>query len=600
MIPEMDQYKTRQDIPESFKWNLNLMYPTPQDWEADFARVESAIVSVERFKGRLCHSAHTLHEAFEEQSKLDLLIERLYSYAHHLSDEDTRNSENLGRVDRIRSKAADAGARLSWMDPELLEAPMEILKGFHVDPVLVNHARRIELLIRSKPHQRSAEVEEVLSLASEPLGVAYKTFSLLENADMKIPHAKDAEGKEHELNHGSYSACLESSDRVLRKNAFETYFGAYAQYQNTFAATLDAHVKKQIFYAKTRRFQSAIEASLFSDQIPVGVYHGLIDTVHQHLPLLHRWVSLKKRELKLPEMQLYDLFYPMVKPAKVEIPYEQGCKLVAEAVRPLGEDYAKTLESAFHERWIDVFYTPGKRGGAYSGGMYTSKPYILLNHKNNLNSTFTLAHELGHSLHSYYSNRYQPYQTASYPIFLAEVASTTNEMLLHFYLNERADSKEMKLYLLDHLFTQFRGTLYRQVQFAEFERDIHAMAEKGIPLTAQTLSETYAAIQAKFYGPDMVMHDLVKYEWTRIPHFYYNFYVYKYSTSFAAAQYFAKKIFEGDTAVRDLYLDFLKSGSSRDPLETLKKAGVDLRDSKPIEAAFKVFEEALNEFERTR
>jgi oligoendopeptidase F len=417
---------------------------------------------------------------------------------------------------------------------------------------------------------------------------------------MKIPNAKDAEGKEHELNHATYSACLESSDRVLRKNAFETYFGAYSQYQNTFAATLDAHVKKQIFYAKTRRFPSAIEASLFSDQIPVSVYNGLIDTVHRFLPLLHRWVALKKRELKLPEMNLYDLFYPMVKPAKVEIPYDEGCRMVAEAVKPLGADYVKSLESAYAERWIDVFYTAGKRGGAYSGGMYTSKPYILLNHKNNLNSTFTLAHELGHSLHSHYSNQYQPYSTANYPIFLAEVASTTNEMLLHFYLNERAQSKEMKLYLLDHLFTQFRGTLFRQVQFAEFERDIHAMAERGEPLTAQTLSDTYAAINAKYYGPEMVQHELVRYEWTRIPHFYYNFYVYKYSTSFAAAQYFAQKIFDGDTAVRDRYLEFLKSGSSRDPLETLKIAGVDLGDSKPIEAAFKVLEDALDEFEKLK
>ena len=600
MIPGMDQYKTRQDIPEKYKWNLNLIYSSAKDWEVDFAKIDAAIVAVERYKGRLPASAKGLHDAFEDQSKLDLLIERLYSYAHHLSDEDTRNSENLGRVDRIRSKASEAGARLSWMDPELLDAPMETLKAFHSDPVLVTYARRIELLIRSKPHQRSAEVEEVLSLASEPLGGAYKAFSLLENADMKIPNAKDADGKDHELNHGSYSACLESSDRVLRKNAFETYFSAYAQYQNTFAATLDAHVKKQVFYAKTRRFPSAIESSLFSDQIPVSVYDGLISTVHRHLPLLHRWVALKKRELKLSEMNLYDLFYPMVKPAKVEIPYDEGCRMVAEAVKPLGEDYTKALEAAFQERWIDVFYTSGKRGGAYSGGMYTSKPYILLNHKNNLNSTFTLAHELGHSLHSYYSNRYQPYPTANYPIFLAEVASTTNEMLLHFYLNERAQSKEMKLYLLDHLFTQFRGTLFRQVQFAEFERDIHAMAERGQPLTAQTLSETYAAIQAKFYGPDMVMHDLVKYEWTRIPHFYYNFYVYKYSTSFAAAQYFAKKIFEGDTQVRDRYIEFLKSGSSRDPLDTLKRAGVDLGDSKPIEAAFKVFEEALDEFEKLR
>ena len=594
----MDQYKSREDIPESYRWNLNLIYASSQDWEADFKKIDPAILAVEAHRGRLAASADSLLAAFEDQVTLDLLIEKLYSYAHHLSDQDTRDSENLGRVDRIRSKAVDAGARLSWMDPELLETPVEVLNRFKNDPKLRNHARKIELLIRSKPHQRSAEVEEILSLASEPLGGSYKAFSLLENADMKIPDAVDAEGKAHPLNHATYSACLESPDRVLRKNAFETYLGAYAQYQNIFAATLDSHVKKQIFYAKTRRFPSAIESSLFSDAIPVGVYNGLIDTVHRHLPLLHRWVALKKRVLGLAEMNLYDIFYPMVKPAKVEIPYDRGFELVLEGVKPLGEEYVRALASSRDERWIDVYYTQGKRGGAYSGGMYLTKPYILLNHKNNLDSTFTLAHELGHSLHTHYSNGNQHYTTANYPIFLAEVASTTNEMLLHFHLYEKADTREMKLYLLDHLFTQFRGTLYRQVQFAEFERDIHAMAEQGEPLTAQSLSDTYAALNAKYYGPDMVPHDKIRHEWTRIPHFYYNFYVYKYSTSFAAAQFFARKIFEGDTRVRDRYLQFLKSGSSKDPLDTLIEAGVDLRDSRPVEAAFKVFEDGLNEFEK--
>ena len=596
----MDQYKTRQDIPEAHRWNLSLIYSTQADWEADFLKIEDRIVRVEGHRGVLTRSAQGLLKAFEDQVELDLLIEKLYSFAHHLSDEDTRDSGNLGRVDRIRSKATEAGARLSWMEPELLEAPLEELKKLQEAAELKVFSRRLELLIRSKPHQRSAEVEEVLSLASEPLGGSYKAFSLLENADMKIPNALDAEGKDHELNHATYSACLESPDRVLRKNAFETYLGAYSQYQNTFAAMFDFHVKKQIFYAKTRRFKSAIESSLFSDSIPVGVYNGLIDTVHRHLPLLHRWVSLKKRELGLSEMNLYDLFLPMVKPAKVEIPYEEGFEMVLEGVKPLGEDYGRALKRAQEERWIDVFYTPGKRGGAYSGGMYLTKPYILLNHKNNLNSTFTLAHELGHSLHTHYSNANQHYSNANYPIFLAEVASTTNEMLLHFHLFEKAQSREMRLYLLDHLFTQFRGTLYRQVQFAEFERDIHAMAERGEPLTAQSLSDAYEALNVKYYGPDMARHDKIRFEWTRIPHFYYNFYVYKYSTSFAAAQYFAKKIFDGDTVVRDRYLAFLKSGSSKDPLDTLIEAGVDLRDSKPIEAAFRVFEEALDEFEKLK
>ncbi len=584
-------------MPVEYRWNLDLIYDTPEKWEADFLKVEAATKKVEAFRGRLISSAATLKEAFEASTELDLLVEKLYSYAHHLSDEDTRNAANLGRVDRIRTNAIEVGARLSWIDPELLEAPIEKLKEYQNDASLKDYSRRLENLIRSKPHQRSAEVEELLTLAADPLSGSYKAFSLLENADMKIPSVKNAQGQEIELNHATYSTCIESDDRVLRKNAFETYLGTFAHYRNTFSATIDSHVRKQIFYSRARRFKSAREASLFSDTIPTSVYDGLIDTVHEHLPLLHRWVRLRKKLLKLPELNLYDLSVPMVKPADVNLPYPEAMKMVIEGAKPLGDVYVEALKKSFGERWIDVYYTPGKRSGAYSGGMYLTKPYILLNHKDNLSSAFTLAHELGHSLHSYFSQKSQPYTKSNYPIFLAEVASTTNEMLLHFHLYDQAKSKEMKLYLLDHLFTQFRGTLYRQVQFAEFERDIHAMVEKGEPLTAESLSEHYATLNAKYFGPDVKQHELIKYEWARIPHFYYDFYVYKYSTSFAAAQFFARKIYDGDTVIREKYLDFLKSGSSLDPLDTLIKAGVDLRDSKPIRSAFQVFESALNEFE---
>ena len=593
----MDQFKLRSDIPEKYKWNLSLVYETPTLWEDDFKKIEAGIVEVESFKGKLCASTAILKNAFDAQTRLDLLVEKLYVYAHLLSDEDTRNSTNLGLNDRIRSKAAEAGARLSWMDPELLETEITKLIQFQKDPALKDYARRLEFLIRSKPHQRSAEVEEILSLASEPLAVGHKAFNLLENADMKFPDVKDSSGKLHTLNSATYSAYLESDDREFRKNAFEAYCGTYSQYQNTFASTLDGHVKKQIFYAKARRFPTAIEASLFSDAIPVQVYHGLIDTVHAHLPLLHRWVKMKKKLLKLEDLSLHDLFVPMVKPAKVEITYEEAVELVVSSAIPLGETYGAALKRAVTERWIDVFYTPGKRGGAYSSGMYKTAPYILLNHKNNLNSAFTLAHELGHSLHTYFSTQGQAYPTAGYPIFLAEVASTTNEMLLHFHLNAQAKTKEMKLYLLDHLFNQFRGTLFRQVQFAEFERDIHFMAERGEPLTAETLSTHYASLNAKYYGPDLKIGEVSRYEWSRIPHFYYNFYVYKYSTSFAAAQYFSRKIYDGDQETREKYLNLLKSGGSQDPLDTLLKAGMDLRDSKPIELAFEVLKNAMDEFE---
>jgi oligoendopeptidase F len=594
----MESFKTRQDVPEKYRWNLSLIYADLDSWENDFKKIDSKIAAVEAFKGKLTGSASVLKQAFDAQVELDLLIEKLYSYCHHLSDEDTRDSVNLGRVDRISSEAAQAGARLAWFDPELSEAPIEVLEKLRKDPILKPFERKLELLIRSKPHQRNAEVEELLALVSEPLGGAYKTFSLLENADLKFQNPIDSNGQVHELNHASHGSNMESQDRVLRKNSYENYLGAFSRYQNTFAATLDTHVKKQIFYAKARRFPSAIEASLFSDAIPLEVYNGLIDTVHRFLPLLHRFVRLKKKVMKLDEIEFYDLRVPMVKPVDSKIRYEDGCRMVAEAVRPLGDEYVAALNRAFDERWIDVYYTQGKRSGAYSGGMYLSKPYILLNHRDDLGSTFTLAHELGHSLHTYFTNRSQPYQTSNYPIFLAEVASTTNEMLLHFHLYDQAETREKKLYLLDHLFTQFRGTLYRQVQFAEFERDIHAMVERGEPLTAESVSNHYAGLNSKYFGPDIKQNDLIRHEWSIVPHFYYNFYVYKYSTSFAAAQYFARGIYDGDRELRDRYLEFLKSGSSCDPLDTLVHAGMDLRDQKPIESAFKVLEGALEEFER--
>jgi oligoendopeptidase F len=597
-----DQFTARAEVPEQYRWNLDLMYSSKDAWEKDFNHLDALVLKMENFRGKLAESATTLRKAFDAETELNILIENLYSFASHQSDEDTRDADALGMVGKIGSKASEVGAKLSWMEPELLDSTAEQLKRLQLDPLLKDYSRKIEELIRSKPHRRSAEVEEILSLASDPMGGAHSTFSLLENADMPMPKVKDSNGNDVEVNHGTYFSVLESPDRGFRQRGFEAYVGAFAQYKNTFASTLETNVKNHVFNAKVRKHGSAIEASLFSDAIPLGVYNGLIDTVHAHLPLLHRLMRLRKKILGVDDLQMYDLFVPMVKPADSSLNYDEACKIVTEACAPLGGQYVNDLKKAFSDRWIDVYYTPGKRSGAYSGGTYQSNPYILLNHQNNLGSAFTLAHELGHSLHSFYSRK-QPYAKSHYPIFLAEIASTTNEMLLHFHLYDQAKTKEMKLYLLDHLFTQFRATLYRQVQFAEFERDIHAMVEQGEPLTSQTLCQHYGKINARYYGPDVQgngegENDLIRYEWSRIPHFYYNFYVYKYSTSFAASQYFARKIYDGDQATREQYLEFLSSGCSLDPLETMLRAGMDLRDSKPIEAAFRIFEDALDEFEK--
>jgi oligoendopeptidase F len=596
-MSDKKSYQSRDEIPAPHKWDLKKTYPTLEAWEADFQGLTPAADEIETYRGKLGTNEATLAKVWDLTEALFLKVQKLQVYAMHWSDEDTRKTESQALQDRIRSAYGQVASQLSWMDPEVLELPVETLKTFAEHPALKLYGQKLRELIRSKPHRLTAKEERILSLAAEPMSASEKTYGMFKDAELQFPPVKVG-GKDQPLSHGTYIRYLEDHSPEIRREAFEKYNSTFLGFKNTFASLLDGQVKAHLMTARARNFNSALEAALFDDAIPPTVYKNLIKSVRSKQDVVARWVRLKKKVMKANKMDLYDLYVPIVKEAESEVPYELAWKWILESLKPLGEEYQKVLLQARDENWIDVFESPGKRSGAYSGGMFLTPPYILLNHQDTLRCAFTLAHELGHSLHSYFSRKYQPSQTAEYPIFLAEVASTTNEMLLHHYLMRNAPSEGVKLGLLDNLCSSFRGTLIRQTQFAEFEMGIHERAENGVPLTAEEMSSYYGELNQAYYGPDLAYDPLTQIEWARIPHFYYNFYVYKYATSFAAAQYFADQIFQGDAQVTRRYLEFLRSGGIALPLETMKKAGVDLEQPDPILSALKVFEETLAELER--
>ncbi len=582
---------------KKYRWNLESLYPTLDLWEADFNLLEAHLSEVQKWKGRLNEGSASFLGAFESMERLDRLLEKLYSYASHRADEDTRDSVRQGFSSRIRSRASQLSAELAWFEPEALLVPDARFVEMLQDEKLNAYTHRLRMLRRSKPHTLSEAEEKQLSVLSDALGGSYKVFNLLQNADMQFETAKDCLGASHSVSHATFMRLLESEDRELRKSAFQNYGKQFVQYRNTLGATLETHVKKQVAIAKVRKFKNAISASLFSDQVSEKVYDQLIGVAHSGLPQLHRWFALRKKILKLDEYRPYDQFVPVVPGLNREIPYEEALDWVLAGARPLGDAYMKDLRTAIDDRWVDAFPRAGKRSGAYSGGCYDSYPFVLMNYNGGLNELFTLSHELGHSMHSLLARRSQSYVHSQYPILLAEVASTTNEMLLHFHWMDQAKDQNTRMSLLAHLFLQFRSTFFRQTMFAEFEQLIHRLEEQGEPLTAERLSGEYRALNTKFHGESVILDPEVDVEWARIPHFYYNFYVYKYATSFAAAQYFARAIYSGDKTVLKNYLEFLNSGGSDDPLKLLKKAGVDLESPEILTAAVREFKTALDQFE---
>ncbi|MCJ8329347.1 MAG: oligoendopeptidase F [Lentisphaeria bacterium] len=585
----MPDIKERSEIDDKDKWDLSDLFQNDADWEIAFSGIDEFLAPLQKLKGTLGNSAEILADCIKLDDQLDRELGRIHTYAHLKSDENTADAHYMGMQDRIRSLYSQASAELSWIRPEILSIDESILTGFLETDILLEYKRAIELILRNKAHTLSPPEENLLSLVSEPLSVSSKTFSLLNNADLEFPIVKNDQGEQQRLTHGNYVLFLESKNRDTRQMAFNTMYDTYGKLKNTLAATLDGNVKKNIFYAKARKHESALKASLFADNVEQSVYDGLISAVGNHLDSFYKYVDLRKRCIAVDDLDMYDIYVPIVPEFDLHVPYEQACDWVRESVKPLGEHYLAIIDKAFSDNWIDVYENKGKRSGAYSSGSYDSNPYVLMNYQPNLNSVFTLAHELGHSLHSYLSVQNQAHIYSQYKIFVAEVASTTNEGLLFDYLMKTTDDPKLKAYLLNHKCDEIKGTIFRQTMFAEFEKLIHEKAENGVALTPDELCESYYELNAKYYGPELCADKKIALEWARIPHFYYNFYVYKYATGLSAAEQFVKNILSNDESLKENYLNFLKAGCSKDPLDILSDAGVDLRKPVVVENALRGF-----------
>lgn len=587
----------RSEVQTEHRWKLENLFPNQSAWDKEYSEVKQQLGKIKAYEGKL-NEATAVKACFALEDEISLHSERLYVYANMKHHEDMADPTFQGLSDKAKKLSVEVGEATSFVTPEILSLTDEQLQALIDHPELAFYKRTLEEMKREKAHVLSKAEEALMAQVGNISTAPGTIFGMLNNADMKFPKVKNENGEEVELTHGRYIQFLESRNREVRRNAFKAMYDTYAKQKNTIASTLSANVTKNIFYARARKYPSVLEMSLYGDNIPKEVYTNLIQTIEEHLPLLHRYMELRKKLLKVDELHMYDLFTPLVDEFKMEIPYEEATKTVKESLKPLGEDYLKVLQEGFDKGWIDIYENEGKRSGAYSWGAYGTHPYVLLNHKDNLNSMFTLTHEMGHALHSYLSDTNQEYRYAQYTIFLAEVASTLNEALLMDYmLNKSTDPKE-KLYLLTYYADQFRTTVFRQTMFAEFEKIIHEKVEAGESLTPVEFSTIYYDLCVKYHGKGMVVDKDIEMEWARIPHFYNSFYVYKYATGFSAATSFAKQILdEGQPAV-DRYLGFLKSGGKDYSINILKEAGVDMSSPEPIRQAMSVFKELIEEMEQ--
>ncbi|HEX3015852.1 MAG TPA: oligoendopeptidase F [Desulfobacteria bacterium] len=587
----------REEIPSEDKWRLEDIYADDQHWEQDFQKLKELITKVNRFKGTLQQPGQLLG-ALRLQDEIGQLNERVFVYARMGRDEDNANPVYQTLTDRANSLSVEASAALAFLVPEILAIPEAMLKDlFDQDSELSLYRHFIDEITRVRPHVLSVTEEQLLAQAGELADAPQNIFTMLNNADLKFPYIQGEQGNNVELTKGRYTTFLESKDRRVRHDAFHALYATYGAQQNTLAATLNASVKKDVFYARVHKYRSALEAALDNDNLPLTVYDNLIEAVHANLGPLHRYVAVRKKALELADIHMYDLYTPLVREIEMKIPYREALRQVEEGLAPLGQEYLAILKQGFASGWIDVRENQGKTSGAYSWGAYVTHPYVLLNWQDNVNNLFTVAHEMGHSLHTYYSNKSQPYVYAGYKIFVAEVASTVNESLLMQHMLRQTTDKQTRLYLLNYYLEQFRGTIYRQTMFAEFEKDVHARIEAGEALTVDSLNKVYHDLNVTYYGPDIVVDPEIDLEWARIPHFYTNFYVYKYATGFSAATALSQQILnEGEPAVKR-YLEFLKGGSSDYPANLLRKAGVDMTTPEPVTAALKVFADTVAELE---
>ena len=588
----------RSEVAAEHAWNLRDIFASDTAWLAEYEALRAYPEKVAAFQGTLGRSAEDLLAFFRLQDELEVRLGRLMGYANCKGDEDTANSY----YQDLRSKGmsvyvAIAGAA-AFATPEILAIDEDTLQLFYAaQPELLTYRRSLYRIRRRKAHILTPAEEKLLAAAGEMADAPDRIGSTLRDADMTYPDVTDSEGNKHPLTDGTFVPLLMSGDRVLRKNTFDAYYGRLSHFKNTIAATLDAQFKQLRFFADSRHYSSTLEASLDATEVPVSVYLQLIEAVHGNLDKMYRYVALRRKLLGVEQVHMYDVYTPVVPDVAVTILYEQAKATVLEALSVLGEDYTDLMREGFANRWIDVYENVGKRGGAYSSGNSRPHPYVLLNHKNDLDSQFTLAHEMGHALHSYYSTQNQPINTGDYVIFVAEVASTCNEVLLMRHLLGKTTDKRERAYLINHFLDQFKGTVYRQTMFAEFELEMGRMAERGEALTADALSEKYLALNKLYFGPEMVSDDAIALEWARIPHFFYNYYVFQYATGFSAAVAIANRILrEGESAVAD-YKRFLSGGGSTDPISLLKIAGVDMSTGAPVHDALRLFGELLDEME---
>lgn len=593
----MQHVTKRSEVPQEFRWKLEDLFGSSAEWDKEYALVQQLLTKIKTFEGKL-NEAKTLKACFELEDDISLHTERLYVYANMRHHEDTAETSYQALSEKAAKLSVQVGEALSFITPEVLSLTDEQLDQYISNEELKAYQFTLQEMKRQKAHVLTKQEEALLAQVGNMSKAPETIYSMLNNADMKFPKVKNDKGEEVELTHGRYIQFLESRNQEVRKQAFEAMYSTYNKQRNTIAATLNANVSKNLFYSRARKYPSSLEMYLYGDNIPKEVYTNLVNTIHKHLPLMHRYMKLRQKLLKVSELHMYDLFAPIVEEFDMDITFEDAKKTVKESLKPLGEDYLVNLQQGFDEGWIDIYENEGKRTGAYSWGAYGTHPYVLLNHKDNLNSMFTLTHEMGHALHSFYSDTNLPYRDAQYTIFLAEVASTLNEALLMDYMLKKSTDVKEKMYLLAYYIDQFRTTVFRQTMFAEFELLIHEQAEKGESLTPQLLCDIYYDLNKKYYGDEMVVDKDIAIEWARIPHFYSSFYVYKYATGFSAAQSFAKQILdEGQPAV-ERYLGFLKSGGSDFSINILKKAGVDMSTPAPIEEGMSVLESLIEEMEK--
>lgn len=592
-------YESREEIDSKYKWDLSSMFPSDEAFEAGLEELKAYCPKLLAFKGKISTSAQALLEFLQLEDQMNLLLYKIINYAERKSDEDTRVAKYQAYVANATSAYTQVGEATSWFAAELLAIPAESVEKFYAEvPALEFYRRKLNKILNQREHTLSAEEEALLARAEELAVQPTNIFSMFDDADLTFDDAVDSEGKTHKLTSGSFVPLLMNGDRVLRESAFKQLYSRFGEFRNTSAAILTSQVKNLQFFSSSRKYASSLEAALAENEIPVEVYNNLIDAVHQNFPAFYKYVDLRKRIMGLDELHFWDVYTPLVDDVDMKFTYEEACDLIVKALAPMGEEYVNLVKKGLESRWVDVYETPGKRSGAYSAGGKGMNPVMLLNFQGGLDDVYTLIHEMGHSLHTYFSSHNQEITYSDYSIFVAEVASTCNEALLSHYLLEHETDPARHAYILNHFLEGFRGTIYRQCMFAEFERDISQMNADGVALNAEVLSERYGKLCAEYFGPGIELDEEIKLEWSRIPHFYYNFYVYQYCIGFSAAIALSQRILsEGEPAVKD-YIGYLSGGCSKTPIELLRGAGVDMATPDPVNAALKYFGELVDQLEQ--